>query len=127
MAKGNESKTKKLMLLQKILFVITIIGFFGSFIPSYWVFILTAVFSIDGGMYFRDMLEYILSLFAVNLLYLIPQGITLFIDKKFRSVFSADSKASNLSCKIKQISKIFIIIWATAFAIAIAAILFFCI
>lgn len=127
MAKGNESKTKKLMLLQKILFVITIIGFFGSFIPSYWVFILTAVFSIDGGMYFRDMLEYILSLFAVNLLYLIPQGITLFIDKKFRSVFSADSKASNLSCKIKQMSKIFMIIWATAFAIAIAAILFFCI
>lgn len=127
MAKGNESKTKKLMLLQKILFVITIIGFFGSFIPSYWVFILTAVFSIDGGMYFRDMLEYILSLFAVNLLYLIPQGITLFIDKKFRSVFSADGKASNLSCKIKQMSKIFMIIWATAFAIAIAAILFFCI
>lgn len=127
MAKGNESKTKKLMLLQKILFVITIIGFFGSFIPSYWVFILTAVFSIDGGMYFSEMLEYILLLFAVNLLYLIPQGITLFIDKKFRSVFSADSKASNLSCKIKQMSKIFIIIWATAFAIAIAAILFFCI
>lgn len=127
MAKGNESKTKKLMLLQKILFVITIIGFFGSFIPSYWVFILTAIFSIDGGMYFRDMLEYILSLFAVNLLYLIPQGITLFIDKKFKSVFSADGKASNLSCKIKQMSKIFIIIWATAFAIAIAAILFFCI
>lgn len=127
MAKGNESKTKKLMLLQKILFVITIIGFFGSFIPSYWVFILTAIFSIDGGMYFRDMLEYILSLFAVNLLYLIPQGITLFIDKKFGSVFSADGKASNLSCKIKQMSKIFIIIWATAFAIAIAAILFFCI
>ena len=127
MAKGNESKTKKLMLLQKILFVITIIGFFGSFIPSYWVFILAGIFSIDGGMYFRDMLEYILSLFAVNLLYLIPQGITLFIDKKFRSVFSADGKASNLSCKIKQISKIFIIIWATAFAIAIAAILFFCI
>lgn len=127
MAKGNESKTKKLMLLQKILFIITIIGFFGSFIPSYWVFILTAIFSIDGGMYFRDMLEYILSLFAVNLLYLIPQGITLFIDKKFGSVFSADGKASNLSCKIKQMSKIFIIIWATAFAIAIAAILFFCI
>ncbi|WP_298654015.1 hypothetical protein [uncultured Eubacterium sp.] len=127
MAKGNESKTKKLMLLQKILFVITIIGFFGSFIPSYWVFILTAIFSIDGGMYFRDMLEYILSLFAVNLLYLIPQGITLFIDKKFKSVFSADGKASNLSCKIKQMSKIFMIIWATAFAIAIAAILFFCI
>lgn len=127
MAKGNESKTKKLMLLQKILFVITIIGFFGSFIPSYWVFILTAIFSIDGGMYFRDMLEYILSLFAVNLLYLIPQGITLFIDKKFKSVFSADSKASNLSCKIKKMSKIFMIIWATAFAIAIAAILFFCI
>ncbi|WP_294800791.1 hypothetical protein [uncultured Eubacterium sp.] len=127
MAKGNESKTKKLMLLQKILFVITIIGFFGSFIPSYWVFILTAVFSIDGGMYFSEILEYILSLFAVNLLYLIPQGITLFIDKKFRSVFSADSKASNLSCKIKQMSKIFMIIWATAFAIAIAAILFFCI
>lgn len=127
MAKGNESKTKKLMLLQKILFVITIIGFFGSFIPSYWVFILTAVFSIDGGMYFSDMLEYILLLFAVNLLYLIPQGITLFIDKKCKSVFSADNKASNLSCKIKQMSKIFIIIWATAFAIAIAAILFFCI
>lgn len=127
MAKGNESKTKKLIILQKILFVITIIGFFGSFIPSYWVFILTAIFSIDGGMYFSEMLEYILLLFAVNLLYLIPQGITLFIDKKFRSVFSADSKASNLSCKIKQMSKIFIIIWATAFAIAIAAILFFCI
>lgn len=127
MAKGNESKTKKLIILQKILFVITIIGFFGSFIPSYWVFILTAVFSIDGGMYFSEMLEYILLLFAVNLLYLIPQGITLFIDKKFRSVFSADNKASNLSCKIKQMSKIFIIIWATAFAIAIAAILFFCI
>lgn len=127
MAKGNESKTKKLILLQKILFVITIIGFFGSFIPSYWVFILTAIFSIDGGMYFSEILEYILSLFAVNLLYLIPQGITLFIDKKFRSVFSADNKASNLSCKIKQISKIFIIIWAIAFAIAIAAILFFCI
>ena len=127
MAKGNESKTKKLIILQKILSVITIIGFFGSFVPSYWVFILTAVFSIDGGMYFRDMLEYILSLFAVNLLYLIPQGITLFIDKKFRSVFSADGKASNLSCKIKQMSKIFMIIWATAFAIAIAAILFFCI
>lgn len=127
MAKGNESKTKKLIILQKILFVITIIGFFGSFIPSYWVFILTAIFSIDSGMYFSDMLEYILSLFAVNLLYLIPQGITLFIDKKFKSVFSADSKASNLSCKIKQMSKIFMIIWATAFAIAIAAILFFCI
>ena len=78
-------------------------------------------------MHFSEILEYILSLFAVNLLYLIPQGITLFIDKKFKSVFSADSKASNLSCKIKQMSKIFIIIWATAFAIAIAAILFFCI
>ena len=127
MAKGNESKTKKLMLLQKILFVITIIGFFGSFIPSYLVLILVVFFSMDGGMYFSEMLEYILSLFAVNLLYLIPQGITLFIDKKFKSVFSADSKASNLSCKIKQMSKIFIIIWATAFAIAIAAILFFCI
>lgn len=127
MAKGNESKTKKLIILQKILFVITIIGFFGSFIPSYWVFILTAIFSIDGGMHFSEILEYILSLFAVNLLYLIPQGITLFIDKKFRSVFSADDKASNLSCKIKQMSKIFMIVWATAFAIAIAAILFFCI
>lgn len=127
MAKGNKSKTKKYMILQKILFVITIIGFFGSFIPSYWVFILTAIFSIDGGMYFSDMLEYILSLFAVNLLYLIPQGITLFIDKKFRSVFSADCKASNLSCKIKKMSKIFMIIWTTAFVIAIAAIMFFCI
>lgn len=127
MAKGNESKTKKLMLLQKILFVITIICFFGSFFPSYLVLILVVFFSMDGGMYFSEMLEYILLLFAVNLLYLIPQGITLFIDKKFKSVFSADSKASNLSCKIKQMSKIFIIIWATAFAIAIAAILFFCI
>lgn len=127
MAKGNESKAKKLMLLQKILFVITIIGFFGSFVPSYLVLILVVFFSMDGGMYFSEMLEYILSLFAVNLLYLIPQGITLFIDKKFRSSFSADSKASNLSCKIKQMSKIFIIIWATAFVIAIAAILFFCI
>lgn len=127
MAKDNESKTKKLMLLQKILFIITIIGFFGSFVPSYLIFILTAIFSIDGGMHFSEILEYILSLFAVNLLYLIPQGITLFIDKKFKSLFSADSKASNLSCKIKQMSKIFIIIWATAFAIAIAAILFFCI
>ena len=127
MAKGNESKTKKLIILQKILFVITIIGFFGSFVPSYLVLILVVFFSMDGGMYFSEMLEYILSLFAVNLLYLIPQGITLFIDKKFKSVFSADSKASNLSCKIKQMSKIFIIIWAIAFAIAIAAILFFCI
>ena len=127
MAKGNESKTKKLMLLQKILFVITIIGFFASFVPSYWVFILVVIFSADGGMYFSEMLEYILALFAVNLLYLIPQGITLFIDKKFRSVFSADDKASNLSCKIKQISKIFMIVWATAFAIAIATILFLCI
>lgn len=127
MAKGNESKTKKLIILQKILFVITIICFFCSFVPSYLVLILVVFLSIDGGMYFSEMLEYILLLFAVNLLYLIPQGITLFIDKKFRSVFSADGKASNLSCKIKQISKIFIIIWATAFAIAIAAILFFCI
>lgn len=127
MAKGNESKIKKHMLLQKILFVITIICFFGSFVPSYLVLILVVFFSMDGGMYFSEMLEYILLLFAVNLLYLIPQGITLFIDKKFKSVFSADSKASNLSCKIKQMSKIFIIIWATAFAIAIAAILFFCI
>ena len=127
MAKGNESKTKKLMLLRKILFVITIIGFFGSFVPSYLVLILVVFFSMDGGMYFSEMLEYILSLFAVNLLYLIPQGITLFIDKKFRSVFSSDGKASNLSCKIKQMSKIFIIIWATAFAIAIATILFLCI
>lgn len=127
MAKGNESKTKKLMLLQKILFVITIICFFASFVPSYWVFILVVIFSADGGMYFSEMLEYILALFAVNLLYLIPQGITLLIDKKFRSVFSADGKASNLSCKIKQVSKIFMIIWATAFVIAIAAILFFCI
>lgn len=127
MAKGNESKTKKLIILQKILFVITIIGFFGSFVPSYLVLILVVFFSMDGGMYFSEMLEYILSLFAVNLLYLIPQGITLFIDKKFKSVFSADSKASNLSCKIKQMSKIFMIIWATAFTIAIAAILFFCI
>lgn len=127
MAKSNESKNKKLMLLQKILFIITIIGFFGSFIPSYLVFVLVVVFSMDGGMYFNEILEYILSLFAVNLLYLIPQGITLFIDKKFRSVFSADGKASSLSCKIKQMSKIFIIIWATAFVIGIAAILFLCI
>lgn len=127
MAKSNESKNKKLMLLQKILFIITIIGFFGSFIPSYLVFVLVVVFSMDGGMYFNEILEYILSLFAVNLLYLIPQGITLFIDKKFRSVFSADGKASSLSCKIKQMSKIFIIIWATAFVIGIAATLFLCI
>lgn len=127
MTKGNESKNKKHMLLQKILFVITIICFFGSFVPSYLVFVLVAIFSADGGMNFSEMLEYILLLFAVNLLYLIPQGITLLIDKKFGSVFSADSKASNLSCKIKQVSKIFMIVWATAFAIAIAAILFFCI
>ena len=127
MAKGNESKTKKLMLLQKILFVITIIGFFGSFVPSYLVFVLVVFFSMDGGMYLSEMLEYILLLFAVNLLYLIPQAITLFIDKKFRSDFSADVKASNLSCKIKQMSKIFMIIWTIAFAIAIAAILFLCI
>ena len=127
MAKGNESKIKKHMLLQKILFVITIICFFGSFVPSYLVLILVVFFSMDGGMYFSEMLEYILSLFAVNLLYLIPQGITLFIDKKFGSGFSAYDKASNLSCKIKQMSKIFMIVWATAFAIAIAAILFLCI
>lgn len=125
MAKSNESKTKKHMNLQKILFVITIICFFGSFVPSYLVFVLVVIFSADGGMNFSEMLEYILLLFAVNLLYLIPQGITLLIDKKFRSVFSADGKASNLSCKIKQVSKIFMIVWATAFAIAIAAILFF--
>ena len=127
MAKGNESKTKKRMILQKILFVITIICFFGSFVPSYSVFILVVFFSMDGGMYLNEMLEYLLLLFAVNLLYLIPQVITLFIDKKFGSVFSADDKASNLSCKIKQMSKIFMIIWAIAFAIAIAAILFLCI
>ena len=127
MTKGNKSKTKKHMNLQKILFVITIICFFGSFVPSYLVFVLVVIFSADGGMNFSEMLEYILLLFAVNLLYLIPQGITLLIDKKFRSVFSADGKASNLSCKIKQVSKIFMIVWATAFAIAIAAILFFCI
>lgn len=124
MAKSNESKTKKHMNLQKILFVITIICFFGSFVPSYLVFVLVVIFSADGGMNFSEMLEYILLLFAVNLLYLIPQGITLLIDKKFRSVFSADSKASNLSCKIKQVSKIFMIVWATAFVIAIVAILF---
>lgn len=127
MSKSNESKNKKHILLQKILFVITIICFFGSFVPSYLVFVLVVIFSADGGMNFSEMLEYILLLFAVNLLYLIPQGITLLIDKKFRSVFSADSKASNLSCKIKQVSKIFMIVWATAFVIAIAAILFFCI
>lgn len=127
MAKGNESKTKKHMILQKILFVITIICFFGSFVPSYLVFILVVFFSMDGGMYLNEMLEYILLLFAVNLLYLIPQGITLFIDKKFGSDFSADIKASNLSCKIKQMSKIFMIIWAIAFVIGIAAMMFLCI
>ena len=127
MAKGNESKTKKRMILQKVLFVITIICFFGSFVPSYLVFILVVFFSMDGGMYLNEMLEYILLLFAVNLLYLIPQAIILFIDKKFGSDFSTDVKASNLSCKIKQMSKIFMIIWAIAFAIAIAAILFLCI
>lgn len=127
MAKGNESKTKKRMILQKILFIITNICFFGSFVPSYLVFILVVFFSMDGGMYLNEMLEYILLLFAVNLLYLIPQGITLFIDKKFGSVFSADGKASNLSCKIKQMSKIFMIMWAIAFVIGIAAIMFLCI
>lgn len=127
MAKGNESKTKKRMILQKILFVITNICFFGSFVPSYLVFILVVFFSMDGGMYLNEMLEYILLLFAVNLLYLIPQGITLFIDKKFGSVFSADGKASNLSCKIKQMSKIFMIMWAIAFVIGIAAMMFLCI
>lgn len=125
MAKGNESKTKKRMILQKILFVITIICFFGSFVPSYLVFILVVFFSMDGGL--SEMFEFILLLFAVNLLYLIPQAITLFIDKKFRSDFSADGKASNLSCKIKQMSKIFMIIWAIAFVIGIAAIMFLCI
>lgn len=127
MAKGNESKTKKRMILQKILFVITIICFFGSFVPSYCVFILVVFFSMDGGMYLSEMFEYILLLFAVNLLYLIPQAITLFIDKKFRSDFSVDGKASNLSCKIKQMSKIFMIIWAIAFVIGIAAMMFLCI
>lgn len=127
MAKGNESKTKKRMILQKILFVITIICFFGSFVPSYCVFILVVFFSMDGGMYLSEMFEYILLLFAVNLLYLIPQAITLFIDKKFRSDFSVDGKASNLSCKIKQMSKIFMIIWAMAFVIGIAAMMFLCI
>lgn len=127
MAKGNESKTKKRMILQKILFVITIICFFGSFVPSYSVFILVVFFSMDGGMHLSEMFEYILLLFAVNLLYLIPQAITLFIDKKFRSDFSADVKASNLSCKIKQMSKIFMIIWAIAFVVGIAAMMFLCI
>lgn len=127
MAKGNESKTKKRMILQKILFVIINICFFGSFVPSYLVFILVVFFSMDGGMYLSEMLEYILLLFAVNLLYLIPQAITLFIDKKFRSDFSADVKASNLSYKIKQMSKIFMIIWAIAFVIGIAAMMFLCI
>lgn len=127
MAKGNESKTKKRMILQKILFVITIICFFGSFVPSYCVFILVVFFSMDGGMYLSEMFEFILLLFAFNLLYLIPQAITLFIDKKFRSDFSVDGKASNLSCKIKQMSKIFMIIWAIAFVIGIAAIMFLCI
>ena len=127
MVKGNESKTKKRMILQKILFVITIICFFGSFVPSYCVFILVVFFSMDGGMYLSEMFEYILLLFAVNLLYLIPQAITLFIDKKFRSDFSVDGKASNLSCKIKQMSKIFMIIWAIAFVIGIAAMMFLCI
>ena len=78
-------------------------------------------------MFLSEMFEYMRLLFSVNLLYLIPQGITLFIDKKFRSDFSADGKASNLSCKIKQMSKIFMIIWAIAFAIAIAAMMFLCI
>lgn len=127
MVKGNESKTKKRMILQKILFVITIICFFGSFVPSYLVFILVVFFSMDGGMYLSEMFEYILLLFAVNLLYLIPQAITLFIDKKFRSDFSADGKVSNLSCKIKQMSKIFMIIWVIAFVIGIAAMMFLCI
>lgn len=127
MPKGNESKTKKRMILQKILFVITIICFFGSFVPSYLVFILVVIFSMDGGMYLSEMFEFILLLFAVNLLYLIPQAITLFIDRKFRSDFSVDGKASNLSCKIKQMSKIFMIIWAIAFVIGIAAMMFLCI
>ena len=112
---------------KKILFVITIICFFGSFVPSYLVFILVVIFSMDGGMYLSEMFEFILLLFAVNLLYLIPQAITLFIDRKFRSDFSVDGKASNLSCKIKQMSKIFMIIWAIAFVIGIAAMMFLCI
>ena len=124
MAKGNENKTKKHILLQKILFVITVICFFCSFVPSYSVFILVVIFSADGGINLIEAFEYMLLLFTVNLLYLIPQGITLLINKKFQDSLSADDKASNLSYKIKQTSKIFMIVWATAFVIGIAAILF---
>lgn len=124
MAKGNESKTKKHLLLQKILFVITIICFFCSFIPSYSVFVLVVIFSADGGMNLTEAIEYMLLLFTVNLLYLIPQCITLLINKKFQGSLSAAGKDSNLAYKIKQTSKIFMIVWATAFVIGIAAILF---
>lgn len=110
--------------------IISVIGLVASVFASYFIFALEMFFSIDGGLNAIEIIEALCVILFVNLLYFIPQIITivsckLFVKKNFKvSNEELPREISGFVNKSMYSSKCLMEIWAFLF---IVMLFFFCV
>ncbi|MGN0530763.1 MAG: hypothetical protein ACI4IH_06715 [Eubacterium sp.] len=115
---------------QVIGIIISVIGLVASVFASYFIFAVEMFFSIDGGLNASEIIGAFCVILLVNLLYFIPQIITivsckLFVKKNFKvSNEELPREISGFVNKSMYSSKCLMEIWAFLF---IVMLFFFCV
>lgn len=115
---------------QVIGIIISVIGLVASVFASYFIFAIEMFFSIDGGLNASEIIGAFCVILLVNLLYFIPQIITivsckLFVKKNFKvSNEELPREISGFVNKSMYSSKCLMEIWAFLF---IVMLFFFCV
>ena len=115
---------------QVIGIIISVIGLVASVFASYFIFAVEMFFSIDGGLNASEIIGAFCVILLVNLLYFIPQIITivsckLFVKKNFKvSNEELPREISGFVNKSMYSSKCLMDIWAFLF---IVMLFFFCV
>lgn len=115
---------------QVIGIIISVIGLVASVFASYFIFAVEMFFSIDGGLNVSEIIGAFCVILLVNLLYFIPQIITivsckLFVKKNFKvSNEELPREISGFVNKSMYSSKCLMEIWAFLF---IVMLFFFCV
>lgn len=110
--------------------IISVIGLVASVFASYFIFAVEMFFSIDGGLNASEIIGAFCVILLVNLLYFIPQIITivsckLFVKKNFKvSNEELPREISGFVNKSMYSSKCLMEIWAFLF---IVMLFFFCV
>lgn len=125
-----DKKIKVFKGTQVIGIIISVIGLVASVFASYFIFAVEMFFSIDGGLNVSEIIGAFCVILLVNLLYFIPQIITivsckLFVKKNFKvSNEELPREISGFVNKSMYSSKCLMEIWAFLF---IVMLFFFCV